>query len=236
MLVTLRVKREFFDKKIVQNVVGVHAARWFEHAAAYIRKAARNSIKYRKEAAPAGRPPSAHRKAAAARKSVPAALAVGLKTQTTRLYSPLKEMIFYDFDYRTASMVIGPSYFSGPGIIGGVTPRVLELGGMTGRRANPRRTLRFLGGSGEIRTNIHGRWSQSISRKGMKEIKGRYGESAAYAKLKTPAQVARANRINEFFYGPDYLPSVHIAARPYMNPALARSKSVILSLFAQGVV
>jgi hypothetical protein len=43
---------------------------------------------------------------------------------------------------------------------------------------------------------------------------------AVYARLRTPAQVARANRLNEELYGAMYaIKSVHYPPRAYMAPA-----------------
>jgi len=57
--------------------------------------------------------------------------------------------------------------------------------------APSRRTQRKVGGSGEVRL---------VSPPFGKSVKGKPGTNVIYAKLKTPAQASRANRINSKLY------------------------------------
>jgi hypothetical protein len=122
----------------------------------------------------------------------------------------LKDLIYFGFDTSTASVVIGPTPFRGRAVV----PRLLELGGSSGTRKNRRRKVRKLGATGEIKIK---------------------GSKPVYVRLETPAQVDRANQINEQLYGPETLGPVHIEARPYMGPALMMELPKLPPLWANSV-
>ena len=88
---------------------------------AYVRRAAKSSIRKAKSTSKPGRPPHSH---------------VGT----------LKRLLYFGFDPATASVVVGPVPFAA-----GTAPRVLELGGEAPPHKNPRRRKRKIGSGGEIR-------------------------------------------------------------------------------------
>lgn len=136
--------------------------------------------------------------------------------------SPLRELIYFAYDDHTNSVVIGPMPFRGTPIV----PRVLELGGTSPGHKNPLRRIRRVGGGGEIR--IDGPAGRTTK-------KNRFGAVVTYAKLRTQAQVDRANRLQEELYGPLTIGPVSIAARPYMGPALEENLPKLPPLFAHSV-
>lgn len=131
----------------------------------------------------------------------------------------LKDLLFFAWDPSTKSLVVGPAKF--PGAKGKNVPSVLERGGVLGYVKNRRRRKRTLGGSGEIR--IGGRQAKNTKVIG--------GFSVTFARLRTSAQVDKANRLNAFLYGPEYWPAGAIQARPYMGPALAKSREQYRSIW-----
>jgi hypothetical protein len=184
------------------------------HAGGFVRKVARNSMRKRKASAAPGSPPSVH---------------VG----------GLKNLILYAVDPERMSAVIGPTPRPGSPFTG--VPGTLEFGGRIGRRPNRRRRWRSVGDGGEIAI---GRWAgyagsvKSIGRGGGagKATKANgAGVLVTYARLLTAAQAQRANELNEQLYGPDMLPEVDTAARPYMGPALDASQSQLAALWADSV-
>lgn len=134
----------------------------------------------------------------------------------------LRNRIYFNYDPPTRSVVVGPTPLGGVGVV----PPVLEYGGSVPRRRNPRRHRRALGGDGEIRTD--GPSSRTTK-------KNRDGKLVTYAKLQTPAQVDRANRLNEELYGPEFINEGRIAARPYMGPALQQEMPNLPALWAGSV-
>jgi len=122
----------------------------------------------------------------------------------------LRDLIYFGFDAASRSVVIGPTPFRGRAVV----PRLLELGGSSGPRKNRRRKTRKLGGAGEIRVD---------------------GSRSVYAKLRSTAQVQRANQTNEEFFGPETLGPVHIEPRPYMGPALQKELPGLPALWANSV-
>ena len=94
-------KEMFFDSRAVTSAVDRATRRVFSKFGAYVRTAARSSIRRRKGVSTPGRPPSSH---------------VGL----------LKKSIFFAYDPTRKSVVVGPAKLhSGTGGI----PRLLEEGG-----------------------------------------------------------------------------------------------------------
>jgi len=120
----------------------------------------------------------------------------------------LKDFVFYYFEPSSTGPLNG-TVWVGPVLINKANgaPEVLEFGGMA--TVGDRTRRRYLGGGGEIKvvTGPPGR-----------EVKP--GVFVQYAKLRSAAQVARANEINrQLFAGR----KVHIEARPYLGPALDRA-------------
>jgi len=169
-------KRNFFDSAKVKRAVDRGKRQALSKCGAFVRTAARSSLRYRKKPSASGQPPSVHK-------------GRGGK-------SPLK-LIFFAWDASSKTVVVGAVLFA-PAT---GAPRTLEHGGSVGRRKNPRRRVRTLAASGEIRLQ---------------------GKKAVYAKLTTARQVAAANRLQAQLYGPEFFAGGNAAARPFMQPALKK--------------
>jgi hypothetical protein len=196
------VKSMFVDRRAVIDAVGRVRARVLSKAGAFVRRTAKGKIRYAKSASKPGNPPHAHR--------------------GKRGSSPLRDLIYFAYDERTCSVVIGPTPFRGVAI----APRTLELGGTARGRKNPRRRIRTIGSGGEIR--IGGRSCASTKR-------NKDGRMVTYAPIHTQAQADRANRLQEELYGPLVIGPVSIAARPYMGPSLVENLPKLNSLWANSV-
>ena len=199
-----RVTKTFFDRRAVVEAVGRANAMVLSKAGAYIRRTAKGSIRYSKNPSQPGRPPHAHRSKKGGKSS------------------PLRELIFFALDHRTASLVVGPTPFRGRAIV----PRVLELSGTAAGHQNPLRRIRRVGDGGEVRVG------GSV---GATTKKNRFGKMVTYAMLQTTAQAERANRLQEELYGPMTIGPASIAARPYMGPALRRELPKLPALWASSV-
>lgn len=103
-------KSQFFDKQLVIKAVGKSTAAVMSKAGAFIRRTARGLIRKRKRTSKPGEPPSSH---------------TGV----------LKQFIYFAFDPRAGSVVIGPAktnqvFFKGNGEpVTGAVPGILEHGG-----------------------------------------------------------------------------------------------------------
>ena len=197
--------RVFFDRPEVIRAVGRANASALSRAGAFTRRKAKSSIRYRKKPSSAGKPPSAHGK-----------------------WSPLRELIFFGYDPRTKSVVIGPEIF---GTAGGIVPGTLERGGRAAGRINPRRKKRVLGKAGEIR--IGGPSCRST--KEVRTFKNTFVE-VTFTRLTSEDQVARANQLNEELYGPARLPGAAIEPRPFMLPALEDTQQRLPELWKDSLV
>ena len=115
-MIRLEMKKLFFDTKAVRGKVDRTTRRVLSRFGAFVRRTARSSIRKRKKTSPSGSPPSSH---------------TGL----------LKKFIFFGYEPRKRSVVIGPSRLSKNGR--GQAPQLLEYGG-TGsvRRRGKRRRSR----------------------------------------------------------------------------------------------
>ncbi len=98
----MRVKDLFFDRHTVIQAVNKAKRAVLSKAGAFIRTAAKHSIRTKKGSAPPGQPPHAH---------------VGL----------LKRFLFFAYEPASESVVIGPAKLNKPT----EAPRVLEHGGKT---------------------------------------------------------------------------------------------------------
>lgn len=97
----LKVTGLFFDRKAVIDAVGKQKAGVLSRIGAFVRRSARSLIRKRKAIASPGSPPSDHGGA-------------------------LKKLLFFAFDPRASSVVIGPEKFGE-----GKAPGLLEFGGST---------------------------------------------------------------------------------------------------------
>jgi len=100
-VITMRIKDVFFDRPAVRRSVDAAKRRVLSRAGAFVRTAARTSIRKRKGSAPPGRPPHSHE-------------------------GSLRRLILFGYDRDTDSVVVGPVGFKKS-----VAPRALEHGGTT---------------------------------------------------------------------------------------------------------
>ncbi|MFO0806678.1 MAG: hypothetical protein U0791_26530 [Gemmataceae bacterium] len=139
----------FFDTEKVKKLLDANELKWLNRAGGYIRQTAKRSIKYAADVAPVlkamgkvapeqwsmpGHPPLAHR-----RGNFERFVRVGGRTKKQDS-SPLREMIFYGFDPRSRSVVVGPAIFR-RARVPGLVPRILEHGG-TGKYADKKGKIR----------------------------------------------------------------------------------------------
>ena len=123
-----QVKQAFFDPSKVIKGMDRASARALSKFGAFVRTRARTSIRYRKDAAAPGQPPSAHKS--------------GMRTKTNRKTgvtkrqpsSPLRDNIYFYYDRETKSVIIGPTLTTGQSARGGrpqgkTVPETLEKGG-----------------------------------------------------------------------------------------------------------
>ena len=184
-MIDFRIKNRFFNRQEVIDALGRANAKALSKAGAFIQRRAKSSIRKRKRVSRPGEPPSSH---------------VGT----------LRNLIFFGYDVRQRSVVVGPTPVGAVGIV----PPTLEYGGPIPVRRNPRCRRHKVGGPGEIRLR---------------------GKKAVYAKLVSAAQAERANRLNEELYGPDTIGGGQIAPRPFMGPALKAEMPNLPRLWANSV-
>ncbi len=203
----------FFDSDAVKNSLDKVTRRALVMAAVDVKRQAKKSMKARPpgEAAPRGMPPFKHKHSARGKRS-------------GKDYG-LERSIMYAYDMMSQSAVVGPSTIYGANIAD-IGSRH-EFGGSITRR-NPRRELRKLGGSGEIRIGF-----QRLRMRGDKpEPKDRIATKLAkntrlgpvnvtYGKLFTREQVARANLLNARLYGPAIIHGKY-PKRAFMRPSLEK--------------
>lgn len=111
-------KAFFFDRAVVQNAVDAATRKNLSKFGAFVRRNARDILKYRKRSSSAGEPPTVHRTMARQKRGKDGAT----RTQSV---SPLKEFIFFAMDVGNRSVVIGPARLNKPGD----APHALEYGG-----------------------------------------------------------------------------------------------------------
>ena len=100
-MITMRIKDMFFDRAAVVRTVNGTKRKVLSKAGAFIRTAARTSIRKRKGSAPAGKPPHSHE-------------------------GSLRRLILFGYDKAADSVVVGPVGFKKS-----TAPNVLEYGGDT---------------------------------------------------------------------------------------------------------
>ncbi len=116
-MIGLRVKQSFFDAKKVRRATDSATRRVLSRFGAFVRRTARSSIRRRKRISRPGEPPSSR---------------TGL----------LKRFIFFGYDTRARSVVIGPARLTRKGR--GEAPSLLEYGGRTTlKRRGRRRRARY---------------------------------------------------------------------------------------------
>jgi len=97
----MRVKNLFFDRPTVRRAVDPAKRRALSRGGAFVRQRAKTSMRRRRGTSRPGRPPYAHE-------------------------GSLRRLIFFGYDRRTESVVVGPVGFRR-----GDVPNVLEFGGRT---------------------------------------------------------------------------------------------------------
>ena len=109
-MIGMDVKAIFFDRKAVRSAAGGATRRVLSRFGAFVRRAARSSIRKRKRTSAPGKPPSSH---------------TGL----------LRRFIFFSYDRERRSVVIGPARLNQKV---GDAPHALEYGGMSTVVEGPR--------------------------------------------------------------------------------------------------
>lgn len=132
----LRTKYAFFDSPEVVARVDKNKRRVFSKFGAFVRRKAKSSIRYKKGISSPGDPPFAHRSSGFNKRKM------NRKTGQSEQQpaSPIRELIYFAWDERRKSVVIGPTPFRGRG--DGATR--LEKGGtLTKRTKKGSKTLRY---------------------------------------------------------------------------------------------
>ena len=205
---TWNVKNWFFDRERVRGMLRITTRQALAKAGALVRTIARRSMRYVTSSQEQQR-----QIAAGERKRLsgePAPSAPGTPPHAVRPHPWIRQHLYYAYDPGRGSVVIGPVRLSSRTNV----PAVHEFGGTVPVR-NKRRRVRKVGSGGEIR--VGGRPAKT-SHFGY----DRFGRPVmvTYARLRTGAQVARANQLNEALYGPASYMATYLP-RPFMGPALA---------------
>lgn len=145
-------KDAFFTSPAVAKLLAPQEKKALGRMGGYVRRTAKNSLRYRDGASQPGSPPHVHRYFTRQK--------TNRKTGEVKAQqvSPLRELIFYAFDASKRSTVVGPAIFGGasrktkgsgpvPGILerGGTVTRVIETPVRKfGRKATPRQRESFL--------------------------------------------------------------------------------------------
>lgn len=128
----IKMKQMFFDRKAVTNAVDKAARRVLSRFGAFVRQTARTSIRRRKGISQPGKPPHSHS-------------------------GELRRLIFFGYDPRVQSVVIGPTRFSK-----GTVPALLEYGGRHENRTYKPRP--FMGPALEQeREKLPALWADSVT-------------------------------------------------------------------------
>ncbi len=106
MDILIKIKQSFFDRDKVVNALRKAQRREFSRYGAFVRTAARTSMRRRKQSSEPGNPPSAH---------------VGT----------LRDLLFFSWDGDSLSVVVGPATTRKPTGV----PHLLEMGGIAFRPA-----------------------------------------------------------------------------------------------------
>ncbi|MCX5673928.1 MAG: hypothetical protein NTX87_02870 [Planctomycetota bacterium] len=219
---TFTCKGWFLDRERVRSFLGTRTADALSRAGALVRTIARRSMRYVTSLAEQQR-----QVAAGDRKRLTGELAPSAPGQPPHAVRPhpwIREFLYYAYDPAAGGVVIGPVRLSSRVNV----PSLHEFGGAVMVR-NKRRRVRKIGSAGEIR--IGGRACRTT-----KPVVDRQGATVqvTYARLRTGAQVARANELNEALYGPASYMATY-APRPFMGPALAVAAPSLPKFWAASV-
>jgi hypothetical protein len=201
----LKSTKFFFDRQPVIDAIGKQAVAALGRFGAYVQRRAKTSIKKatgKQQTSSLGQPPRSHT-------------------------GNLRKFIYFAYSPQTKSVVIGPELFTAASSAG-QAPATLEYSGRIRPHKNPRRRLRTVGSSGEIKLGGHG-----VTTKKTRDWRG-MTQRVTYGKLRTAAQAQRANFLNRVLYGPDKIGG-NVAARPFMGPAFEAELNDLPSIWRQSV-
>ncbi len=105
-MMTMKIKEFFFDRESVIKAAGKARVKVLSKIGAFVRKRAQTSMRYRKKAAAAGAPPSAHKESGAL----------------------MRKLLYFGYDPSSNSVVVGPVSARG-----GEAPNLNEFGGRAKR-------------------------------------------------------------------------------------------------------
>ena len=214
MKLAAELKQFFFDRPAVLKKLKKKKLNALKKAGALSRRIIRNKPRRRKRKSRPGEAPSVHAKSK---------------------FATLRNVLFA-YDPSTDGVVVGPVKI--PTTDTEPAPATLEYGGRIDRRKK-----RSLGGSGEVEVDGRRIAADGSPRRvnrgrrgggsSMSTIVDSDGEqrSVVYAKLRTDAQVQRANDINEELYGPTSKTPV-IEPRPFVAPAMTEAAPAFPELYA----
>ncbi len=192
----------FFDRKEILRAIDKTTHRNLSRFGSYVRRTARQSIR---------KPPFVARKKRGQARD-------DFRLKSSQPGSPpfsatgiLKRSIFYGYDRKVRSVVVGPVRLVGP--TKGEAPSVLEDGGITtirGKTYSPREFLKH--GYGPVVVgHANGRMTKTASGGAQRITRGR---------IRTMRQARRAAQIhNEVIVGKKK--RVRVKPRPFMRPAMA---------------
>jgi hypothetical protein len=114
------IKSAFFDSARVKKELDSGTRKALSRIGAFVRRRAKSSIRKRKAISEPGRPPSSHA-------------------------GHLRNLIYFAYDPKAKSVVVGPVPFKGKPATTGLVPGILERGGTTTRKlsSGQGRTLRY---------------------------------------------------------------------------------------------
>jgi len=242
MIVDVTIKDFFFDRQVVVDKMDAESRKGLQRMGGFVRRTARSSIK-RKGAArkpPKNKDGAAYQRWLAEQKSRPRSRPGDPVFQHSDHPIASPKNILFGWDGHD-SVVIGMVGLRRG--MGKPTPHEIEFGSEQFDR-NSRRVVRKLGDGGEIaivtgeaasterRRNKQGRFVSGPQQAGKPVTNTRLGNVLVrYAMLKTAAQVARANRINEELYGPERIKAT-TAPRPVMGLAFQKGLAKFEPAFA----
>jgi len=186
----------WFNSKTVTDKVDQAKIKALSRQGAAVRTTAKRSMRYR-----TSQKTQEEQKSAGTRKRIHKSKPSkpGTPPHAIKPHPFMRKLSDFSYDQATESVVVGPLPFR---VAKGVVPPLHEFGG-TKKIRNPRRRKRRIGSGGEI------------------SVTGGKRKRVRYIKLRTAAQVARANRLNEQLYGSEYITGKY-APRPFMRPALTK--------------
>jgi hypothetical protein len=214
-------KKWFFDKPGVQRMMLNTTREALSRAGALVRTIARRSMKYVTSLREQARRIDGGERS---RMTPVGPSAPGTPPHAVRPHPWIREFLYYAYDPAAGSVVIGPMRLNSRTNV----PALHEAGGTVMIR-NPHRVVRRVGGAGELR--IGGRPCRTTK---MTERPGRGAVPVTYGRLRTPAQAARANRLNEELYGPMYRVATY-PQRAFMGPALQVALPSLPKIWATSV-